>query len=250
MNLAEAKAVVDDAVSGRRMALVVGECRVHYHGRAASKLASGERLVIIKGDGSFLVHQNTGMAAINYQPPKGTVTTSLDGDTLIVRASRQKPKELLEAIFSKVSFAQSFSLRDDSSLRVFGTEANLASLIMEKPDLVEDGLVVVNQESPLSKGSVDIFARDVAGNNVIIEVKRRTAGLKEVTQLARYVDEVKKRLDKPARGILVAPAVTDSALAMLEEKGMQFCALDYEVSNPSARIKSVTKKQKGLGEYL
>jgi len=249
MELAEAKAVVDDAVSGRRMAIVVGECKVHYHGRAASKLASGERLVIIKGDGSFLVHQNKGMAAINYQPPKGLITTEL-GDTLVVRASRQKPKEMLEAIFSKVSFAQSFALRDDSSLRVFGTEANLASLIMDKPELIEDGLVVINQESPLSKGSVDIFARDARGNNVVIEVKRRTAGLKEVTQLVRYVDEVKKRLDKPARGVLVAPSVTDSALSMLEEKGLQFCALDYEVSNPSARIKSVTKKQKGLPDFV
>jgi len=249
MELAEAQAIVDDAVSARKMAIVVGECSVKYHGRAASKLSSGERVVIIKGDGSFLVHQNSGLAAINYQPPKGIITTELSG-TLAIRASRRKPAELLEAIFSRVEFASSFSLRDDSSLRVFGTEKNLSDLIMQDPGLVEEGLTVVNQESPLSKGKIDIFARDKKGNSVVIEVKRRTAGLKEVTQLQRYVDEVDKRLDAETRGILCAPKITPAALHMLEEKSLEFCTLDFEISNPSAKIKSVRKRQKGLGDYL
>ena len=249
MELAEAQAIVDDAVSARKMAIVVGECSVRYHGRAASKLSSGERVVIIKGDGSFLVHQNSGLAAINYQPPKGIITTELS-DTLAIRASRRKPAELLEAIFSRVELARSFSLRDDSSLRVFGTEKNLSDLIMQDPGLVEEGLTVINQESPLSKGKIDIFARDRGGKSVVIEVKRRTAGLKEVTQLQRYVDEVDKRLDTETRGILCAPKITPAALHMLEEKNLEFCTLDFEISNPSAKIKSVRKRQKGLGDYL
>ncbi len=250
MELTEAQKIVDEAVSGKKLVLVVGECSVKYHGRAASKLALGERLIIIKGDGSFLVHQNKGMSAINYQPPKGLISTQLGDDGLIIRATRRSPKELLEAIFSKIFFVQSFPLKDDSSLRVFGTEKNLSDLIMEKPDLIEEGLTVINQESPLSKGKIDIFARDKKGNSVVIEVKRRTAGLKEVTQLQRYVEEVDKRLDTQVRGILCAPKITSSALHMLEEKNLEFCELDFEISNPSAKIKSLTKKQKGLGEYV
>lgn len=250
IELADAKAVIDDAVSGKKMALVVGECSVNYHGRAASKISSGERLVILKGDGSFLVHQNKGMAAINYQPPNGIISAELVDGALIIRASRRKPKELLEVIFSKIRFANCFRMTDDSSLRVFGTEKNLSDLIMQNPSLVEEGLTVVNQESPLSKGKIDIFARDINGNNVVIEVKRRTAGMKDAEQLCRYVREVSKRLDTKARGILCAPKITSSALVMLEEAGLEFCALDYEVSNPSARIKSITKKQKSLGDYL
>jgi len=249
MELTEAQAIVEDAVSAKKMVIVVGDCSVKYHGRAASKLSSGERVVIIKGDGSFLVHQNKGMAAINYQPPKGVITTELS-DTLLIRASRQSPRELLEATFSKVFFAQSFALSDDSSLRVFGTEKNLSDLIMQSPDLVEEGLTVLNQESPLSKGKIDIFARDKKGNSVVIEVKRRTAGLKEVTQLQRYVDEVDKRLDTSTRGILCAPKITPAALHMLEEKSLEFRTLDFEIHNPSAKIKSIRKKQKGLGDYL
>jgi len=68
MDLPEAKSVVDDALSARKTLIVVGDCSVRYHGRAASKLASGERIIIIKSDGSFLVHQNKGMAAITTSP--------------------------------------------------------------------------------------------------------------------------------------------------------------------------------------
>jgi len=35
--------------------------------RAASKLSEGDRLLVIKQDGTFLVHQATKMHAINYQ---------------------------------------------------------------------------------------------------------------------------------------------------------------------------------------
>src|SRR5512137_760410 len=100
MNLNEAKTVVDSALSAKRTVVVVGECTVHYHGRAASKLASGDRIILVKSDGSFLVHQNKGMAAINYQPPKDNrVSTAFEDGALVLRAQRRSPKELLEAIF-------------------------------------------------------------------------------------------------------------------------------------------------------
>ncbi|NYZ80029.1 DUF91 domain-containing protein, partial [Candidatus Micrarchaeota archaeon] len=74
MELKDAYELSKKAIDDKRNLIVVGECSVKYHGRAASKLSSGERIVIIKQDGSFLVHQNKNMAAINYQPPKGVVS--------------------------------------------------------------------------------------------------------------------------------------------------------------------------------
>ena len=38
------------------MVTLVGECEVEYDGRASSHLPSGERLVILKPDGTMLVH--------------------------------------------------------------------------------------------------------------------------------------------------------------------------------------------------
>ncbi len=214
-------------------------------------MASGERIIIIKSDGSFLVHQNKGMAAINYQPPKNNrIATELDGGTLAIKATRRSPKEVLEALFTSVLFAQAFPMKDDSSLKVFGTEKNLADLLMQDLELIEPGLKALKQESPLQKGMVDIFARDSEGRNVIIELKRRTAGLSSVTQLKRYVDEVDQRLNQEARGILCAPSITPNALKSLEKWGLEFVRLDYEVSNPSTTIKGLQPKQKDMSEFL
>ncbi len=251
MDLSQAKRVVDDALSACHTLIVVGDCSVRYHGRAASKLASGERIIIVKSDGSFLVHQNKGMAAINYQPPKNNrISTELSTNTLIIKAMRRSPKEILEVIFTSVLFAQAFPMRDDSSLKVFGTEKNLADLLMQDLELIEPGLRPLKQESPLQKGMIDIFARDRDGKNVIIELKRRTAGLSSVTQLKRYVDEVDQRIGQETRGILCAPSITPNALKSLEKWGLEFVRLDFEVSNPSAKIKGLQPKQKGMGEFL
>jgi RecB family endonuclease NucS len=49
--------------------IVVGCCCVEYSGRARSTLGWGERIVIVKPDGSVLVHQRAGREPVNWQPP-------------------------------------------------------------------------------------------------------------------------------------------------------------------------------------
>ncbi len=63
--LAEAVVAVEKAFQGRKTLIVAGDCHVHYAGRANSTLENGERLLIIKSDGSLLVHRPTG-----YEPRK------------------------------------------------------------------------------------------------------------------------------------------------------------------------------------
>ncbi|NYZ79877.1 DUF91 domain-containing protein, partial [Candidatus Micrarchaeota archaeon] len=205
---------------------------------------------IVKQDGSFLVHQNKNMAAINYQPPKGNVSCELGDGTMTLRAQRSKPHEILEAIFTKVFFANAFALKDDNKISVFGTEKNLSDLLMQDLDVIEKGLKALKSESVLLKGHIDILAEDTKGRLVVIEVKRRTADLNSISQLKRYVHEVSKRKDKKTRGILCAPSISPNALAFLEREGFEYVRLDYEVSNPSAKIKGLEKKQKGINDFL
>ena len=102
MKLEKAFEKLKKAINKQENIIIVGKCKVKYEGRAASKLAQGERIIIIKEDRSFLVHQNKKHAAINYQPPKGRISTELKEGKLIIRAQRKKPKELLEAEFTEV----------------------------------------------------------------------------------------------------------------------------------------------------
>ncbi|MEM0372914.1 MAG: endonuclease NucS [archaeon] len=250
MEIKDAYDISKKAIDERYNLIVVGECSVRYHGRAASKLSSGERIVIVKQDGSFLVHQNKNLAAINYQPPKGIVSCELSDGTLTLRAQRSKPKEILEAIFTRVFFANSFALKDDSDIKVFGTEKNLSNLLMQDLSVIEKGLRPLKNESIVPRGHIDILAEDIKGRLVVIEVKRRTADLSAVSQLKRYVHEVAKRKDKETRGILCAPSISPNALAFLEREGFEYVRLDYEVSNPSAKIRGLEKKQKGISDFL
>lgn len=250
MKLSEVKRAVNEALDKKKLVILVGRCRVKYEGRAASKLSEGDRLLVIKPDGTFLVHQSTKMSAINYQGPGARITSAVKNRKLVVIARRRKPlTEIIEVEFSRVDYAGSHEMQDDKKLRLFGSEKQLSGLIMQDLHLIEGGLKPLKRESTLNKGAVDILAEDKLGHLVAIEVKRRDAGLAAVTQLNRYVKELRKRKGGVVRGILCSPHITSNALKMLEQEGLEYYKLDYEIGNPSAKIKGLQKKQKALGEY-
>lgn len=250
MKLEEGQKQIQQALSRGRLCIVVGHCSVKYHGRAASKLTHGDRLLVIKPDGTFLVHQGKKMAAINYQGPGAQVSADVADGHLVVKATRKKPvDEVIEVSFDSLQAAHSFALKDDENLRLFGSERQLADLLEQDLNLIEPGLKPLKKESFMRKGTIDLMAQDRSGALVAIELKRRSAGLDAVTQLKRYVEELAKRQKCRVRGILCAPDITANALKMLEREGLEFFRLDYEISNPSAKIKGLEKKQKMLGEY-
>jgi len=262
--LDQAAQAIRQGLLRRELTLVIGRCKVSYEGRAASKLSEGDRLLVIKHDGTFLVHQSTKMSAINYQAPGAIVSCELAYDAndkkrkepvaLVLTAKRKLANGALEQIivkFSEVLSATAFGLKDDQQLKLFGTEKELADLLMADLHVIEPGLMPLKQESDVRKGTIDILARDTEGRTVVIEVKRRIAGLEAVTQLERYVkDFSQRRGGLKARGILCAPDVTASALKMLETAGLEYAKLDYEIANPSARIRGLQKKQKEITEYF
>lgn len=249
MDLREAQIEIQDGLR-KNLVMVSGPCRVRYKGRAGSKLAEGERLIIIKKDGTFLVHQNKGFKPVNYQPPGTRVSVKLENDELIVKATRREPRELIEVKFPKVDYVKNLKLLDDEDITVYGTERELADMLMEDLSVVEEGLKAVNKECPLPQGDVDIFAEDTKDNYVVIEVKRKKAGLKAVTQLKRYVEEVEKRKDRETRGILCAPGISKKAKNFLNASGLEFSVLDFEMMDAErAEIKGLRKSQKGLNEF-
>jgi RecB family endonuclease NucS len=224
--LQDAKTLIEKAFVQRRTLIVTGNCKVDYTGRASSKLELGERLLIIKADGSLLVHRPTGYEPVNWQPSGSVFHAQLKDDLLEVHAVRQKPKENVKVQFTKIYMASSVSLLDAGEFILNASEEDMHRAILLRPELIEDGFKPISWEKKVEPGFVDVYGMDKMGRLVVIEVKRKTAGKEAVLQLAKYIDAIKVKADRQIRGVLVAPGLGKDVQAMLVSMGLEFKGLD------------------------
>lgn len=224
--LEEASAIIDKAFTQRRTLIVAGLCSVYYVGRAKSTLEPGERLLIIKEDGSLLVHRPTGYEPVNWQPSGSIFHVQVKDNALEVHAIRQKPHESVRILFTAVYSVSSLNLKDVGEFSLNATEADMHKAILLKPELVEEGLKPISYEKKVEPGFVDIYAEDKTGKLVVIEVKRKTAGKEAAIQLSRYIDSIKDKATKEIRGILVAPNLAKDTQRILLGLNLEFKALD------------------------
>ena len=62
--------LVQEALRKKATITIFDCCKVSYEGRALSELNWGERIILIKPDGAFLIHQEKKVEPVNWQPPK------------------------------------------------------------------------------------------------------------------------------------------------------------------------------------
>jgi hypothetical protein len=207
--------------------VVFGRCTVEYDGRAASSLGPGDRLLVLKPDGTALVHTDEKRTPVNWQPPGSEHRASVRDGRLRVQSRRTTPEEVLDVRFERVDQLSAFSVTERAELALTGSEEDLRTRILDDPSLVEAGFEPLETERETSAGPVDVFGRDSAGRAVVVELKRRRVGPGAVRQLQGYVDAVGREVgDEAVRGVLVAPSVTDRAAALLGERGFDFVALE------------------------
>lgn len=224
--IAEAEKAVKEAVSQHKMLLVIGNCWVHYLGRAKSKLDPGERMLIIKEDGSILVHRSVGYEPVNWQPPGCIFNVQAKENVLEIRAVRQKPAESVKVFFDQIQLISAFSLKDYGEFSLYASEEDMQKAILMEPSLLEEGFKVVSYEKKVKPGFVDVYGIDKDGRLVVVEIKRKTAGKDAVIQLAKYIDAVKSKANREVRGVLVAPNIAKDVQRLLATLGLEFKALD------------------------
>ncbi|NJE85442.1 DUF91 domain-containing protein [Thermococcus sp. CX2] len=217
----ELLAIIDSALSNEAILTIFARCKVHYDGRAKSELGSGDRVIIVKPDGAFLIHQSRKREPVNWQPPGSFVAVEERDGILVLRSVRRKPKEVLEVELEEVYLASLFKAEDYEELALTGSEAEMAEMIFKNPELIEEGFKPLFREKPIGHGIVDILGKDKNGNLVVLELKRRKADLHAVSQLKRYVEALKLEHGS-VRGILVAPSLTSGAKKLLEKEGLEF----------------------------
>ena len=239
--------MVKTAVSQNRTLFIIGRCRVNYHGRARSKLGSGERILIIKGDGSLLVHRSLGYEPVNWMPGgKVLFDVRSKDNTLEIRAVRQRPHETVSVIFDRIQLVSSFVLDDSGEFSLYASEEDMQKAILLRPSLLEEGFKPITYEKKVEPGFMDVYGEDRNGKLVVVEIKRKTAKKEAALQLARYIEAVHSRTNREVRGILVAPDIAKNVQRALVTLGLEYKCLD---PRKCAEIltKSATKK---LGEYF
>jgi RecB family endonuclease NucS len=204
--------------------LIVARCSVEYSGRLSARLPEALRLVIVKADGSVLVHADAGgYKPLNWMTPPTVVEES--GDTLVVR--KLKGEDRLEIRLHEVlSDVDHLMDADADRLDKDGVEADLQVALADAPHFCGEGFRLVRREWPTDIGPVDLMCRDAEDGWIAVEIKR-VGTIDAVEQLTRYLERI--RLD-PAlascRGILAAQVVKPQARVLAESRGLTWVEVD------------------------
>ena len=217
----------------KTMLLLIGDCMIDYRGRARSFLDWGERVIMIKQDGTLIVHQPVMREPINWQPTGSITEFSVKKDHLILRSRNNRPPEKMKIIFRKLELVTATSLKDKAKLVISGMETDVVNEIINNPDMVEEGLRISKREKHVKSGMIDLFGYDKNHVPVIIEVKRSLATISAVQQLRMYVNDMKKDIDVAnVRGILCAPRVPDMIKNLLSDYGLEWQEVERKIVLP------------------
>lgn len=206
------------------MRLVIARCSVDYAGRLTAHLPTAVRLLVIKVDGSVLVHSDAGgYKPLMWMTPPCTLRQDPDQWTVVNKGGEQLVITI-EDVLSDVSH----DLGIDPGLQKDGVEAHLQVLLAEHCEVLGEGLKLVRREYPTDIGPVDLLCRDASGVAVAVEIKRR-GEIDGVEQLTRYVE----RLDRdphlrPVRGVFAAQEIKPQARVLAASRGIECVVVDYD----------------------
>jgi hypothetical protein len=204
--------------------LVIARCSVDYSGRLTAHLPMAPRLLMVKSDGSVLIHADGGSyKPLNWMSPPCTLTEE-EGLWRVVNKVGEELRITLEEVLSDTSY----ELGLDPGLIKDGVEAHLQELLAEHVQTFGDGWTLVRREYPTAIGPVDLLCRDADGKHVAVEIKRR-GEIDGVEQLTRYVELLNRDpMLAPVRGIFAAQLIKPQAKVLATDRGLECVTVDYD----------------------
>jgi endonuclease len=210
--------------------LVIARCSVDYDGRLTAHLPSALRLLIVKADGSVLVHSDGGSyKPLNWMSPPCRLTVSAGESGQPGKWTvTNKGGETLTVTIEQTISDTSVELGIDPGLVKDGVEAHLQMLLAEQLHLLGDGWRLIRREFPTPIGPVDIMCRDGSGTHVAVEIKRR-GEIDGVEQLTRYLELLNRDpLLAPVHGIFAAQEIRPQARTLAVDRGIRCVTLNYD----------------------
>ena len=230
------------------MRVVIATCSVDYSGRLDAHLPPATRLLMVKADGSVLVHSDGGSyKPLNWMSPPCSIAVTEAGGTdaeagvaevWTVQSARTDDRLVVRV--HHVIADHSVDLGTDPGLVKDGVEAHLQKLLAEQIDVLGPGHQLVRREYPTAIGPVDIMARDPQGRSVAVEIKRR-GDIDGVEQLTRYLELLNRDpLLAPVGGVFAAQEIRPQARVLATDRGIRCVVLDYDamrgLDDPGSRL--------------
>jgi RecB family endonuclease NucS len=208
--------------------LVVARCEVKYTGRLTAYLPESVRLLMLKADGSVLIHADAGgYRPLNWMTPPTVIEDN--GDMVVIRKRAGRSEDRLEIRLVEVLSDVSHDMGEAAALEKDGVERDLQLLLADEPEQIEPGLRLVKREWPTDVGPVDLMCRDEADGWVAVEIKR-VGTIDAVEQLSRYLDCIRADPSRAAcRGVLAAQSIKPQAVALAESRGLACAEVDLAV---------------------
>ncbi len=218
------------------MRLVIARCSVDYAGRLSAYLPLATRLILIKADGSVLVHSDSlSYKPLNWMSPPCTLSEIEPGEDQrdagvreIWKVTHAKTADLLVISVHEILHDSSHELGQDPGLVKDGVEADLQRLLAEQIELLGEGHRLIRREHMTAIGPVDILASAPGGGTVAVELKRR-GDIDGVEQLTRYLELLRRDpLLAPVTGVFAAQEIKPQARTLAEDRGIRCLILDYD----------------------
>lgn len=209
------------------MRIVVARCSVDYDGRLTAHLPEAVRVLMVKADGSVLVHADGGSyKPLNWMSPPCVLVID-DADEHPRWVVTNKSGETLTITVLEVHHDSHHELGVDPGLVKDGVEAHLQHLLAEHVETLGAGWSLVRREFPTAIGPVDLLCRDSGGASVAVEIKRR-GEIDGVEQLTRYLELLNRDpLLAPVAGVFAAQEIKPQARTLAENRGIRCVVLDY-----------------------
>lgn len=218
------------------MRLVIAKCSVDYDGRLSAHLPLATRLLMVKADGSVLVHSDGGSyKPLNWMSPPCAMAEvePLDheqaaGVTVVWQVQHAKSEDRLRVLIHEVVHDSSHALGVDPGLVKDGVEAHLQKLLAEHIHTLGAGYTLVRREYMTAIGPVDILCKDAVGGAVAVEIKRR-GDIDGVEQLSRYLELMNRDPHlAPVSGVFAAQEIKPQARTLAHDRGIRCVTLDYD----------------------
>ncbi|MEI6446793.1 MAG: endonuclease NucS [Actinomycetes bacterium] len=213
------------------MRLIVARCEVRYTGRAEALLPEALRLLMIKSDGSVMVHADTGgYKPQNWMTPPTVIEEEGDPvERIVVRKKAGKTEDLLTIEIKEIVSDSLHDMGEAAALEKDGVEKDIQEALAAAPHWCGEGFRLVRREWPTDIGPVDLMCRDEGDGWIAVEIKK-TGTIDSVEQLTRYLERI--RLD-PAmadcRGVLAAEVIKPQAAVLAESRGIATVEVDLAV---------------------